>query len=71
MANPPQASGPIGYEIWIGASKVCDEDACAAATPGSWQSGALSPGEKVTPTFDGTMDGPVEVRTFSDSGQNS
>lgn len=68
IANPMGSGYIVRYEIWIGGTKVCDEDSCAAATPGSWQSGALSPGEKVTPTFDGTMDGPVEVRTFSDSG---
>jgi hypothetical protein len=68
IANPPDTASLRHYEIYIAGVKICDDSACAAATAGSWQSGALAPGEMRTPTFDGMMDGPVEVRIFSDSG---
>lgn len=61
IANPATkpgntASPPIYYEIWIGGAKVADDH----GTP-------INAGQNVTPTFPGTMNGPVEVKTFLDA----
>lgn len=34
-------------------------------------SGVIAPGQKETPTFDGLMDGPVEVQAWTDSGKGT
>ncbi len=67
VANHPSALNSLHYEIWIGGRKVCEDSACPDAAPGTWSSGTLAKGEIVTPTFPGKIEGPVEVRTFSDA----
>jgi hypothetical protein len=54
VANPPGAPTPIYYEVWIAGTKVND-------------GGPIAPGGNETPTFPGTIGGPVEVKTFSDA----
>jgi hypothetical protein len=54
VANPPGAVGPIYYEVWIGGTKLKD-------------GGPIAPGGNETPTFPGTIGGPVEVKSFSDA----
>jgi parallel beta-helix repeat protein len=58
VANPPDAAGPIYYEVWIAGTKVKD-------------GGPIPPGGNETPTFPGTIGGPVEVKSFSDAGHNT
>jgi hypothetical protein len=54
VANPTTAAGPIYYEIWIAGAKVKE-------------GGPIAPGANETPTFPGTLGGPVEVKSFSDA----
>jgi hypothetical protein len=54
VANHPNAATPIYYEVWIGGVKVHD-------------GGPIPPGGNETPTFPGTIGGPVEVKSFSNA----
>jgi hypothetical protein len=54
VANPVDAAAAIYYEIWIAGVKVKD-------------GGPIAPGSNETPTFPGTLGGPVEVKSFSDA----
>ena len=58
VANPTRTGDPVTYivyyEVWIGGTKVRN-------------GGPIAPGANETPTFPGTMGGPVEVKTFSDA----
>ena len=56
IANP--TLNPVFYRIKIAGSVVST-------------GGPIAPGANVTPTFQGTMGGPVEVDTFSDAGLHS
>ena len=58
IANPN--SHHIYYEITI-----------AGQNPGPGASGVIAPGDNATPTFPGTMGGPVEVRTWTDAGKST
>jgi parallel beta-helix repeat protein len=58
VANPSIATGPIYYELWVGQNKIKD-------------GGPISPGGNETPTFPGTIDGPVLVITYSDAAHTS
>jgi hypothetical protein len=58
VANPPDASGPIYYEVWIAGNKVKD-------------GGPIPPGGNETPTFPGTIGGPVQVKSYSDAAHAS
>lgn len=62
VANPNDY--PVYYEIKV-----------AGATPSSWvgdaPSGTIPPGHSVTPRFPGTMEGPVEVEAWTDSGKGT
>ncbi len=62
IANPPGAANPIDYEIYIGGNKVCDSNSCNN-TNGAITPGPLAAGQSITPRF-GSIDGPVEVKTF-------
>jgi hypothetical protein len=54
VANPPDAPTQIYYEIWIAGVKVKN-------------GGPIASGGNETPTFPGTIGGPVEVKSFSDA----
>ncbi|MCL5883283.1 MAG: hypothetical protein M1539_04825 [Actinobacteria bacterium] len=60
IANPStkpdnSPSSPVWYEIWIGGHIA-------------GQGGPIAPGANENRVFPGTMDGPVEVKTFLDAG---
>ncbi len=56
IANP--SSGNMYYKVYIAGKLVASSDS----------GGPIAPGGRITPSFPGTMDGPVEVKTYSDSG---
>ncbi len=56
IANPNSAGGnQVYYQIYVGGVKV-------------QEGGPIAPGANITPTFPGLMNGPVEVKTFSNAG---
>lgn len=61
IANPPDAAGPIYYDIWIG-----------SLTGAPVKSGGpIAPGANETPVFPGVMGGPVRVKTYPDAAHTT
>ena len=58
LANPGESS--VYYEVTI-----------AGQDPGSGSKGTIDPGKNATLAFPGQMGGPLEVRSWTDSGKNS
>ncbi len=65
-----------GYTNWIlvanpGSSSVYYQITIAGKNPGPGSTGTLLPGKETTPTFPGVMNGPVEVKAWTNSGKTT